>query len=250
MSSYIVLYFTVSLAWLVYFSSKRLNLSSTTIGSVFLAGAIAAPFAGLLTYHLKALFFFDERGTFLEFVTQFLLVGPIEELAKFLAVFIAAHRRTDFNNSFDGILLSITAALGFAGIENALYLSVYGAFSTFPRLLLGNLGHAAYSAFWGYALAVVLCERSPFSVLITALVLSSILHGLYNYLLGFSMFGSVVALIFSGILIIFLFQFLVVEKKRNIKRVAVPTYRMPLASNQSHVNTRLANSKSIVHRRS
>ena len=216
MNSYLILYFLVSLGWLMYFSSKRIHLSASTIGSVFLAGAIVAPFAGLVTHNLKDALYLEGEGSMLAFITQFLLVGPIEEVFKFLAVFVAAHRKTDFTNSFDGILLAITAALGFAGIENALYLSVYGVFATLPRLLLGNLGHAAYSAFWGYALAVILCERgAPFTLLIAALFLSAILHGTYNFLLSISPIGAVFGLLFSTAVIILFFRFIIVEKQRS-----------------------------------
>ena len=51
----------------------------------------------------------------------FLVIGPCEELAKFLAVRLFVYRNKEFNEPLDGIIYAAAAALGFASLENVLY---------------------------------------------------------------------------------------------------------------------------------
>ena len=216
MHLFALLYLIISLAWLFIFSSKSLSLKRNTILKAFFAGLVFAPIAGAITHLLDLTFLFEKKvgAGISEFFLQFFLVGPVEEFSKFFACFIAAHKKQDFSNSYDGILLAISAAIGFAGVENVLYLYAFGLELTLPRLVLGNLGHATYSMFWGYSLGVVMHEGAPFSTLRVGLLLASLLHGAYNYFLNFSLVGAFISLLISLGLIFFLIQFLRSEKKR------------------------------------
>ena len=51
----------------------------------------------------------------------FLVIGPREEIAKFLAVRLFVYRNKEFNEPLDGIIYAAAAALGFASLENMLY---------------------------------------------------------------------------------------------------------------------------------
>ena len=214
---YCVVYFVVSLCWLFFFSARRVALKNSTIFKVFLWGLISAPIAGSVTHLLENSFVLktDVHFSISEFFLQFFLVGPIEELSKFFAVFVVAHKKNDFSNAYDGILLAISAALGFASIENVLYLFAFGVETTIPRLLLGNIGHVTYSMFWGYALGVVMHEGAFFSTLGFGLLIASILHGTYNYFLNFSIFGAMISLILTIGLFVSLLYFLKTERKFN-----------------------------------
>ena len=191
-------------------------MKRNTILKAFFLGSIFAPIAGLVTHVLDLSFLIEKKVNIgiTEFFLQFFLVGPLEEFSKFFACFLAAHKRQDFSNSYDGMLLAISAAIGFAGIENVLYLYAFGLEPTLPRLILSNLGHATYSMFWGYSLGVVMHENAPFSILGASLLLSSLLHGAYNYFLNFSLIGTFISSLIFLSLVFFLIHALYSEKKR------------------------------------
>ena len=216
MHLFALLYFIISLLWLFVFSFGRLALKNNTILKAFLLGMLFAPLAGMITYLTDISFLIEKKEypDLSEFFQQFFLVAPLEELSKFFACFLSAHNKKDFSNSYDGMLLAISASLGFAGVENIAYLYAFGFELTLPRLILGNLGHAAYSIFWGYSLGVVMHEGAPFSTLGVGLLLASLLHGAYNFFLNFSLLGASVSLLISLGLIFFLIRFLRSEKKR------------------------------------
>lgn len=143
----------------------------------------------------------------------FFIVGPVEELLKFLALFVGTIKITGRLNMHQSITLAIAAALGFAFLENILYLFRYGAQLTWPRLLLANLGHAGYSLFWGYAFGAVFFDHAPARLLVSGLIVSALLHGAYDYFLGFSLAGLLASLVLSVTVISSMFWLLRTEKK-------------------------------------
>ncbi len=194
------------------------GVRQATLWRVFFLGLASGPVAGVLSYLIQKSTIPGSRGLFdntlNEFFLYFLVVGPVEEGLKFFAVVLGALRRPDFRNSAGGILLGIVAALGFAGGENVLYLMAFGLPDTLPRLFLGNLGHAAYSVFWAYALGAVLHENAPFSLILTGLTIAALAHGAYNFFLTRSIPGAIFAFALSALLFWFLFAFFRAEIKR------------------------------------
>jgi RsiW-degrading membrane proteinase PrsW (M82 family) len=116
----------------------------------------------------------------------FLVIGPFEELAKFAAVRWFVFRNREFDEPLDGIIYAAAAALGFASLENVLYVFDFksGAiqWSTLGvRSLLALPGHVIFSTTWGYALG-----RSKFDARYRVwpmVAASAMLHGLYDFLL-------------------------------------------------------------------
>ncbi len=119
----------------------------------------------------------------------FLVIGPCEELAKFLAVRLFIYRHREFDEPLDGIIYSAAAALGFASFENILYVvdfqngfhvrwSMLGV-----RSFLALPGHVLFAATWGYALGRA--KFSPRYRVWPRLLFAAGLHGLYDFLLMF-----------------------------------------------------------------
>ena len=219
---YPLFYFFVSIVWLLLFHRFRPTITYRDLFTTFAAGFAAAPLAGLISYAMTEMFISKvQKFELNDFLLYFVIVGPIEEFLKFLAVLATTLKKRHINTSIDGILLAISGALGFACIENVLYLYAFGLEPTLLRLILGNLGHASYAIFWGYALAVVINENGPPSLLITGLAIGSILHGGYNYLLSLGhqgpggLIGPILALALSLLGFFLLFQSIKIEKKRH-----------------------------------
>jgi RsiW-degrading membrane proteinase PrsW (M82 family) len=79
----------------------------------------------------------------------------IEETVKFLVVYLFIYRHTEFDEPMDGLTYGVACALGFATIENVLY--VFGSHSdplpvAVMRALLSVPGHALWATLWGYGL--------------------------------------------------------------------------------------------------
>lgn len=212
-------YALFSVGLVIFFAQWTKGLHKRAIYKAFIFGLAFAPIAGYISFYVRGEFMGPAQNPFdaqLNLILlYFFIVAPIEELAKFFAAFIPVLQKEELKTSTDGIILGITAALGFACIENVLYLTKYGVAATLPRLLLGNLGHAAYSSLWGYSMGVTLTEDAPLSLLVTLFAAASFLHGLYNLLLTYNILSAIIAFALSIGLWILMFYLLQGEKKRH-----------------------------------
>ena len=96
-------------------------------------------------------------------VMSFLLWAILEEVFKFFAAYLSALRSKDNNEPVDALVYMITAALGFAALENALFIwhplvddNIALAFDTgmlrfFGASLLHVLSSGAVGMFLGFA---------------------------------------------------------------------------------------------------
>lgn len=114
----------------------------------------------------------------------FVVAGLTEELFKFLALYILVWRSPSFNEQFDGIVYAVFVSLGFAGVENVLYVLDGGMQTAFTRALTAVPAHAIFGIAMGYYLGVAHRYRelkNPY--LGRALLVPILLHGIYDFIL-------------------------------------------------------------------
>jgi RsiW-degrading membrane proteinase PrsW (M82 family) len=113
----------------------------------------------------------------------FVVAGITEESGKFLVVRLGVYRTPYFNEPEDGLLYSAAAALGFASMENVIYLLNFGLQVILARALFSNLAHVLFSSMWGYPLALtklgIIKNRY---VTWAGLVAAMVAHGLFDFL--------------------------------------------------------------------
>jgi len=116
--------------------------------------------------------------------TAFIVAGLTEEGMKFLAFYFFFWKNRNFDEKFDGIVYSVYIALGFAGIENILYVFSGGYGVGLIRALTAVPAHALFGIVMGYyfGLARFNPERKT-RYLILAFLLPFIFHGLYDFML-------------------------------------------------------------------
>ena len=176
--------------WLWYFYSRSLykRPSLRVIALTFLLGSVATLIAIPLNLWGQSLFLsLFGPGVWTRVLVLFLVVGPVEELCKLLAVAGYAYRRREFDEPLDGVIYSATAALGFAAIENVIYLSQNNPLLVLLRGPLSNPGHALFSSFWGMSLSRaksapnMVSQRFP--IILRGWVMASLLHSIFDALL-------------------------------------------------------------------
>ncbi len=126
------------------------------------------------------------------FYEGFVVAALPEETLKLLIVRFYSARRTCFDEPMDGIVYGTTAALGFAALENLLYVYQGGWTTALLRALTSVPLHASCGAILGYAVAVARFDmphrfRLP---LRRGLTFAVLVHGLYDA--GLLSFGGLV----------------------------------------------------------
>ncbi|MDH4211877.1 MAG: PrsW family glutamic-type intramembrane protease [candidate division WOR-3 bacterium] len=130
-------------------------------------------------------------------IISFFVIAPIEEILKFLAVRKWIYRSLEFNEVMDGIVYAVSASLGFAALENILYVLPLGLSTGLVRAFLAVPGHACFGALMGYYIGRAKFNPAKESRLMTKGIIYAILsHGLYDFLLlTRSSFSSFVVLL-------------------------------------------------------
>ncbi len=80
----------------------------------------------------------------------FIGVALIEELGKYLFLVLGTKKNKAFNNFFDGLIYSVFVSLGFAALENVMYVTQYGFGVAVSRALLSVPGHMFFAVMMGY----------------------------------------------------------------------------------------------------
>jgi len=134
----------------------------------------------------------------------FLVIGLVEEYVKYLPVRFFVISRKEFDEPIDGMIYMMTAALGFASLENALFSFPFffsvleNAISVLPltnenvilsldvatnRFLGANLLHALASGIVGFFLARRWFHPHRHHFIALGIILATLLHAGFNYLI-------------------------------------------------------------------
>jgi RsiW-degrading membrane proteinase PrsW (M82 family) len=127
------------------------------------------------------------------------LVAPVvEELAKFLVVCFAVYHHPEFDEPVDGIIYATAAGLGFATIENILYVLEGGIAVGIIRAIVSVPGHVIFSCIWGFALGRAKFRPGPerAGIVFAGLAGAVFLHGIFNFSLEvFEVLGLLLILV-------------------------------------------------------
>ena len=164
---------------------------------LFILGAVPSVIAAMILEFLgegiiKWIGIFPQ-GTFLYyFFDAFLVVALAEEGCKFLSMYIASWNNKNFDYKYDGIVYAVFTSLGFATIENIMYVFMSGGGGLKVALLRAVLsvpGHAEFGIFMGYFYGMAKmhfvkgntkeCNRYK----ILALLVPIGIHGFYDFCL-------------------------------------------------------------------
>lgn len=155
-----------------------------SLHKVALAGALSI--VAVVVVGRLLMIYEPARGTYAyALFHSFLVAAVVEELAKVACVYWVVWRRPEFDERMDGIVYAAYAALGFAMVENVLYLYKFtetsGEFLRvyFLRALLAVPGHAMWGGMMGYFAAKRRFDHSG-PGLVGGCLLAIVLHGLYD----------------------------------------------------------------------
>ncbi|MCK9170842.1 MAG: PrsW family glutamic-type intramembrane protease [Treponema sp.] len=121
---------------------------------------------------------------------NFLGVAAVEELTKWLVLYLFIWKSHDFDYKFDGIVYGVSASLGFAGLENIIYVIHYGTGVAVSRALFAIPGHAAFGIIMGFFLARAKHFRLrghsfiSFLCMVLCIAIPVCIHGTYDFLLS------------------------------------------------------------------
>lgn len=194
----------------------------------FFAGMLAV---GLAFIFENAILFVGQELNFEKTAAGFAVIlffwALIEEVLKYLAAKHAALKKPCFDEPVDALIYLITAALGFAALENVFFLlNICGSEGLLSGFITGNLRflgatllHTATSAVVGASIAFSFFHKEDRKRnVIGGVAIATVLHFVFNYFIinmkeGVDILKVFIPLWFAIIVIIFIF-----EKVKRIKK--------------------------------
>lgn len=128
----------------------------------------------------------NPQNTFLEsFYIAFVASAFTEEFVKFLLLYVLVWRNPNFNEPLDGIVYAVFLSLGFACIENLMYVlspSMGGLQTGLARAFISVPSHALFAVHMGYYFSFAKFHKQlkPFYL---SFFMPYLLHALYNFFL-------------------------------------------------------------------
>ena len=177
--------FVPGLLWLWFFARlDRLRPSSRRwIAQTFICGILSTIPAALVSEILLPEHLSSPKVTLATIsISMLFVVGPVEETCKFLAIRLSVYRSLHFEETMDGLVYGAAASLGFASLENLLYVLEYGPEVMVLRAPFSTLAHMVFGSMWGCGLGLHRSGRGPW-VVWAGLVGAAVFHGLFNILL-------------------------------------------------------------------
>jgi len=150
-----------------------------------------------------------------------LIWSLIEETVKYAAAQFTLLSQPEFDEPVDAMIYLITVALGFAAVENALFLfdvllqggtSIYFLLTGQLRFLGATIVHTVASGIVGAAIALSYCYRlaAKVAAILAGLTTATILHAFFNFFIinndGAATAEILLLLWLGAVFIIFLFE--------------------------------------------
>ena len=219
---YLAILPSIIIGYLIYRADKVEKEPILQLVKAFVLGIISAILTIFLSYvfgiikidvtrihTLLGLFFYAMIG-----------ISLVEEGCKWFCAYLLLHKNKNYNYLFDGIVYAVFVSLGFATIENIIYSLVGGLKAVLIRGVLTVPAHAFFAVFMGYYLSFARLSKLEGNwkkyhlFLFLSLLVSSILHGFFDFLL---LSQEPFFLVLFFLFVIFLYTISIIQIKKLTK---------------------------------
>lgn len=111
------------------------------------------------------------------------VVAVSEEGSKYFFLRRYAYKLKSFDEPFDGIVYSVFIGMGFATLENILYVMTGGMGTALWRMFTAVPAHATFAVLMGHYAGLAKLRSPSETLLRTGLLLAVLFHGAYDYFL-------------------------------------------------------------------
>lgn len=139
----------------VYYKDEVEKEPMKMLLSLFFLGVLITVPAAFMEQTLIQLFDLKDKVGLAEILVEsFFVIALIEEGYKFLIIYFGCWKNKNFNHVYDGIVYATFVSLGFAALENILYVFSLGSQAALLRAFISVPAHAFYAISCGYYLGL------------------------------------------------------------------------------------------------
>ena len=172
----------------IYLKDKYDKEPVITLSKFFILGILVSVLAIYVEELLIKLNTFSKIGYMI--YISFIVAGLTEEGLKALILIPNLLREKNFNEKLDGIIYSVFLSLGFATVENIIYILFEDPTSVFKvsiiRAIISIPAHMMFAIIMGYYISKYKFNSSkskPKTYLIMSIIVPILLHGIFDFIL-------------------------------------------------------------------
>ena len=219
---------SIYLIWYVYKMDGVEKEPVRLLAKVFGAGVLSAVPAVALEMGFQYLFagiFRDSESALYLLLQNFIGVALVEEFCKREAIKRRVWNEPEFNCTFDGIVYCVCGSLGFATIENILYIFNGGGYQVaVMRALMAIPLHAFCGVYMGYYFGMAKkaaqdeYEARSETCMTMCLIVPMLIHGAYDFLLSLNYDWMMIAIVVFCVVL----DVMAIKRIRNSSRDDMP----------------------------
>ena len=178
------------------------------LAKAFFGGVLSIAITLIITYPILGIEL--NSGAMKSFFDAFFKAGIPEELSKWLIFYWLIRKAKDFDQYYDGILYAIFISMGFALVENIMYVFENGMTTAIVRSIISVPGHMLFAVPMGYYLSLSRFETGAsarFHVFLS-LAIPILLHGTFDFIL---MYMGAKGAVNSGLAVLLLLAFVIFD---------------------------------------
>lgn len=159
----------------------------------------------------------EDLNLFQLFINVFIGIALVEEFSKWLFAFLFSYKHKAFDQFYDMLIYCAFVALGFACIENILYVFSGGLGTGIMRAFMAVPGHVCDGIFMGYNLGLAKINAlngrkgKEKKYIFFSLLVPTIAHGIYDYCL---MSENIFLILLFFLLLIAMYVFILIKIKK------------------------------------
>lgn len=166
----------------IYLKDKHEREPISLLLVSFFYGILSTAVTLIVSYPINAYFLTQEDDVVEQFANAFFKVALVEEFSKFIFIRFILFNNKNFNEPFDGIVYAVMVSMGFATLENIIYVFEYGYTTGFLRMFTAVPAHATFAILMGYFLGrAKFSHRNQLYLSLASLLTATTFHGAYDY---------------------------------------------------------------------
>ena len=156
------------------------------------------------------------------FFDAFFQAGFPEEMSKLIIIYWFVWKRKEFDQHYDGIIYAVFVSMGFALVENLMYVYKGGLSVAMMRAVLAVPGHGFFAVAMGYYFSLAKFHIGPKKneFILKSLLVPAIMHGAYDFALMYASKNEESPLMILLLLIVFTVIVIMIWK-RGLKKIGM-----------------------------
>ena len=169
----------------IYIKDKYEKESKRILAFTFALGAVISILITTLLYKFFDLFLPtpNDYSLWQQFIKAFFIVALIEEFSKYVIVRYYNQPRKGFNEPFDGIIYAVMVSMGFAAVENIMYVFQGGLEVALVRAFTAIPAHATFGIIMGYYMGKAKFSQNKIKWNLIGISTAVLFHGSYDFFL-------------------------------------------------------------------